>query len=212
MKKLSRDFYIRDANIVARELIGKILVHSSSDGVTSGLIVETEAYNGPDDKAAHSYKNKRTSRTEIMFHEGGFAYVYMIYGMYSCFNVTANLENIPEAVLIRALEPLDGLELMMTRRNTRSKINLCNEPKKLSAAKSKINLCNGPGKLCQAMGITRENYGDDLCGEKLFILDNGQKNFESKTSTRINIDYAEECKNYLWRYFIDGNIYVSKTR
>ncbi len=196
MKKLLREFYTRDANILARELLGKILVHSSLDGITSGLIVETEAYKGPEDKAAHSYNNKRTSRTEIMFADGGFAYVYMIYGMYSCFNVTANFAGKPEAVLIRALEPIEGLELMMTRRKTRNK----------------INLCNGPGKLCAAMGITRENYGDDLCGEKLFILDDERRDFCVKTSPRINIDYAEEYKNLLWRYFIDGNIYVSKPK
>ena len=196
IKKLLRKFYTRDANILARELLGKVLVHSSLDGITSGIIVETEAYKGPEDKAAHSYNNKRTSRTEIMFADGGFAYVYMIYGMYSCFNVTANFTGKPEAVLIRALEPLDGVDLMMTRRKTHSK----------------INLCNGPGKLCSAMGITRENYGEDLCGEKLFILDNDTRNFSVKTSPRINIDYAEEYKNLLWRYFIEGNIYVSKPK
>ena len=105
MKKLSREFYLRDVNEVARDLLGKILVHNK----TSWIIVEVEAYKGPEDKAAHTYNNKRTSRTEIQFHEGGYAYVYMIYGMYYCFNVTANLPNMPEAVLVRALEPLAEL-------------------------------------------------------------------------------------------------------
>ncbi len=193
MKKINRDFYLRDVNIVARDLIGKILVH----GETSGIIVEVEAYKGPEDKAAHTYNNKRTSRTEIQFREGGYAYIYMIYGMYYCFNVTANSNDKPEAVLVRALEPLEGIEIMKERRKT----------EKL------INLCNGPGKLCQALNITKENYGEDLCGNNIYILDNkNNKNSAMNiiTSPRINIDYAEECKNFLWRYFIEGNKFVSK--
>lgn len=190
MQKLTRDFYTRDVNLIARELIGKILVHES----TSGIIVETEAYKGPEDKASHTYNNKRTSRTEIQFREGGYAYIYMIYGMYYCFNVTANTPDKPEAILIRALEPLDGIDLMKSRRKTN----------KLT------NLCSGPGKLCQALNITRENYGEDLCGDKLYILDAGY-NMEVATSPRINIDYAEECKDYLWRYFVKGSKFVSCT-
>lgn len=191
MKKLTREFYIRDSNSVARDLIGKILVH----GDTSGIIVETEAYKA-EDKASHTYNNKRTSRTEIQFHEGGYAYIYMIYGMYYCFNVTANSPNKPEAVLIRALEPLNGIETMKLRRKT----------------DNIINLCNGPGKLCQALNITKENYGEDLCGDNIYISDCKIKNVKIKTSPRINIDYAEEYKNFLWRYYIDGNKFVSKER
>ena len=187
MQRLGREFYLRDANFVARDLIGKILVHET----TSGIIVEAEAYTATD-KASHSFNNRRTSRTEIQFREGGFAYVYMIYGMYYCFNVTANLPNIPEAILIRALEPLDGIDLMKSRRKT----------DKL------INLCNGPGKLCRALNITQENYGEDLCGDKLYILDAGY-NFDVRTSPRINIDYAEECKDFLWRYYAADNKFVS---
>lgn len=185
---IEREFYLRDANLVAHDLIGKILVH----GETSGIIVETEAYKS-DDKASHSYNNRRTSRTEIQFREGGYAYIYMIYGMYYCFNVTANLPDIPEAVLIRALEPLDGIELMKSRRKT-DKI---------------VNLCNGPGKLCQALNITKADYGKDLCGEKIYILDNPVKNIKVMTSPRINIDYSEECKDFLWRYFAAENKFVS---
>ena len=191
MHKLGREFYLRDVNLIARELIGKILVH----GETSGIIIETEAYRGPDDKASHTYNNKRTSRTEIQFREGGFAYVYMIYGMYYCFNVTANAPDKPEAVLIRALKPLDGIDLMKARR----KIN------------NVKNLCSGPGKLCQALNITKDDYGKDLCGDELYILDAGY-NFEVRTSPRINIDYAEECKDYLWRYYAASNDFVSKAK
>lgn len=192
MRKLNRDFYLRDVNFVAHDLIGKVLVHNSNAGLTSGIIVETEAYKGPEDKASHTYNNLRTPRTEIQYHNGGFAYIYMIYGMYYCFNVTVNFADKPEAVLIRALEPLEGIALMRTRRKT-DKI---------------ANLCNGPGKLCAAMGITSKHYGYDLCDEKIYILDN-DNNLEIMTSPRINIDYAEECKNFLWRYFANDSKYIS---
>ena len=193
MKKLERKFYLRDVNIIAHDLVGKILVHETHEGLTSGIIVETEAYRGPDDKASHTYNNRRTSRTEIQFRAGGFAYVYMIYGMHYCFNVTVNEPAKPEAVLIRALEPLEGLELMKSRRRTQ---NI-------------INLCNGPGKLCSAMGINMQTYGQDLCGEKIYILDD-DISLDIKTSPRINIDYAQEYVNMQWRYYADDNIYVSK--
>lgn len=194
MKKLSREFYIRDALLVAHDLVGKILVHHSPQGITSGIIIETEAYKGPEDKAAHSYTNRRTSRTEIMFHCGGHAYIFMIYGLYPCFNVTANYPDFPEAVLIRALEPLDGLDLMRSRR-----------PKA-----SRHNLTSGPGKLCKAMGIDMSLYAEDLCGDRLYILDNDTEGIKVSTSPRFNIAYAEEFKEQYWRFFIDGNNYLSK--
>ena len=184
---------MRDVNLVAHDLIGKILVHQTLEGLASGIIVETEAYKGPEDKASHTYMNKRTARTEIQFKSGGFAYVYFIYGMYHCFNVTVNDASKPEAVLIRALEPKDGLELMMTRRRTR-------DVKKL---------CNGPGKLCSALGIDMCSYGEDLCGDRLYILDDDMAP-EVLTSPRINIDYAEEFAAVPWRYYAAGNIHVSK--
>lgn len=192
---LTRDFYLRDANVIAPELLGKLLVHRSAEGVTSGMIVEVESYIGPVDKGAHSYSNKRTDRTEIQFGLGGYAYIYAIYGMHSCFNVVTNIKDKPEVVLVRALEPVDGVELMQQRRNT----------------KSCIDLCNGPGKLCKAMGITKKQYGCDLCGSELYLepLQHIERNC-IMVSPRINIDYAEECKDYLWRYFIKDNPYVSK--
>ncbi len=195
MKKLQREFYQRNACPAAHDLIGKVLVHSSNEGVTSGIIIETEAYCGPEDKAAHSYNGRRTSRTEIMYHDGGFAYVYLIYGMYCCFNVTAGLPGKPEAVLIRSLEPLEGEDLMMRRRST----------------DKRVNLCSGPGKLCAAMDINLRHYGIDLCGDELYIIDEGRK-YDIAVSKRVNIDYAEECREYLWRYYAEGNIYVSKVK
>lgn len=189
-----RDFYLRDGNEVAPLLLGKMLVHNTPEGQTSGIIVEVEAYIGPDDKGSHAYGNLRTERTEIQYGPGGFAYVYSIYGMHSCFNVVTNREEKPEVVLVRALEPVNGIELMQKRRNTIER----------------KELCNGPGKLCRAMGITKAQYGVDLCNSDLYILP--YKHIQKKdimVSPRINIDYADECKEYYWRYFISNNQYVS---
>lgn len=193
-KKLPREFYNRDGLIVAKELLGKLLVRRTEEGVTKGRIVEVEAYMGAEDKAAHSYGNLRSQRTRIQYGEGGFAYIYLIYGMYNCLNIVANQKEIPHVALIRALEPVEGLELMQKRRNT-DKLKL---------------LCNGPGKLCQAMGITRELYGEDLCGNALYLEE--AKPLSAKDivkSKRINIDYAEEARDYLWRFTIRDDPFVS---
>lgn len=192
---LKREFYIRDANQVARDLLGKKIIHNTEEGILSGMIVETEAYLGTLDAAAHSYKSSPNGRTNVQYNEGGYAYIYIIYGMHYCFNVVANIADKPEAVLVRAVEPLDGIELMKKKRNT----------------DSIINLCNGPGKLCQALDINKSHYGLDLCSGDLYIdhyTDILSDNI--LTSKRINIDYAGEAKDYLWRYYIKNNIYVSK--
>lgn len=191
---IGRSFYQRSALEVAPELLGTILVHNSSEGVTKGKIVEVEAYLGKVDPAAHSYQKAPTKRTQIQYGEGGYAYIYLIYGMHYCMNVVTNQIQIPEVVLIRALEPVDGLELMKKRRG-------------IHQVK---NLCNGPGKLCQAMGIRKENYGMDLCDTTLFLEQPLiQEEFVIETSKRINIDYAGEAKDYLWRYTIKDNPYLS---
>lgn len=195
VKLLEREFYQRDANETAQDLLGKLLVHKTAEGITGGVIVEVESYIGPDDKGSHAYLNKRTERTEIQYGPGGFAYVYSIYGMHYCFNVVTNRTEKPEVVLIRALEPIMGIELMQKRRKT----------------ENIRNLCNGPGKLCQAMTITKEQYGYDLCSSELYIESYlNEQEIQIMRSPRINIDYAEECKDYLWRYFIKDNPYVSK--
>ena len=193
--KLERGFYKRDTLAVAEEILGKTLVHVTGEGITKGKIVEVEAYIGPGDKAAHSYNNRNSNRTKIQYEEGGYAYVYLIYGMYHCMNIVTNQAAMPESLLIRALEPLEGIELMKQRRKT-------------DVVK---RLCNGPGKLCQAMGITKENYGDDLCGDVLY-LEEGEtlKKTQILRSRRINIDYAEEAKDYLWRYSVKNHPCVSK--
>lgn len=191
--KLTRDFYQRSATEVAKDLLGCTLVHESSEGVTKGKIVEAEAYMGNLDPAAHSYNN-RSSRTEIQYGEGGFAYIYLIYGMYYCMNIVTNSVNLSEVVLLRALEPLEGIDLMKQRRKT----------DKL------MNLCSGPGKLCTAMGINKTHYGMDLCGEQLYLEARDTKDLiEIVASKRINIDYAGEAKDYLWRYTIKDNKYLS---
>lgn len=192
---LPREFYQRDANLVAPELLGKLLVSESPEGRTAGMIVEAEAYKGSCDKGAHSYKNKRTERTKIQFGPGGFAYVFRIYGLHSCFNVVTNGEAVPDVVLVRALEPVEGLALMEQRRG-------CGTPDRL---------CNGPGKLCQALSITGADYGADLLGPRLYITPYRQiKKSEIMVSPRINIDYAEECVGFPWRYFIKNSPWVSK--
>lgn len=194
MSKLPRDFYIRDTITVAKDLLGKVIVHASDNGVTKGIIVETEAYLGPKDAAAHSYKSKREGRTNIQYGIGGFAYVYLIYGMYYCMNIVTQEVNIPEVVLLRALEPLDGIPLMMQRRNT----------DKLK------NLCSGPGKLCMAMAIDKTCYGMDLCGDQLYLEDAPSLNpNDIIASKRINIDYAGDAKDYLLRYTIKDNKFIS---
>ena len=196
MEKLAREFFRMDALTLAKSLLGKILVHEAPEGRTSGVIVETEAYCGPEDRAAHTWNSRRTTRTEIVFHDGGFAYVYLVYGMHCCFNVTANLAGKPECVLVRALQPVEGVGLMKSRRKTTRL----------------LNLCSGPGKLCAAMAITRELYGADLCGDELYILDEGIRDVKVAASERIGIDYAGEYRKMLWRFYVEGNEYVSRAQ
>lgn len=191
--KLQRSFYQKNAIEVAKELLGKVIVHETREGITKGKIVEVEAYMGPMDAAAHSYKVKST-RTNVQYGEGGYAYVYLIYGMYYCMNIVANTPDVPEVVLLRALEPVEGIDLMKQRRKT-DKMN---------------NLCSGPGKLCQALGIDKTNYGMDLCGDELYLeYPKEQEDIEIEASKRINIDYAGEAKDYLWRFTIKGNKFLS---
>ena len=197
MEKLQRPFYERNALIVAKELLGKQLVHHTHEGKTVGKIVEVEAYVGPDDAGSHAYQGKYTTRTAVMFGGGGHAYIYLIYGVYYCFNIVANQENFPEAVLIRALEPITGLDLMKKRCHT----------------DQLLNLCNGPGKLCTAMGISKIQNRADLCGEAIYLLSGAAVAPESVVSTpRINIDYAGAARDYPWRFILKDNSFVSKPK
>ena len=189
-------FFRQDTVELARKLLGCLLVHRTSDGVAGGMIVEAEAYVGAIDKACHAYRN-RSERTEIMYHDGGYAYVYFIYGMHHCFNVVTGPEGEGNAVLIRALEPVIGLELMQRRRNT----------------KSVQNLCNGPGKICQALAISKNEYGLDLCATDSplrLIRYRHIPGAKIGATPRINVAYAEEAAAWPWRFYVKDNLYVSK--
>ncbi len=192
---LPRSFYRGDVLEVAKNLLGKVLVHDTSEGMTSGRIVETEAYCGPEDLAAHSARGRRTERVELMYGEKGHAYIYFIYGMYWCFNVTAGATpGKPEAVLVRALEPVRGTELMDKRRGTQNV----------------TNLSNGPGKLCMAMSLTGAQTKADLTKPPLRITDAPAIPQECILATaRIGVDYAGEWKNQPWRFYIKDNSFVS---
>jgi DNA-3-methyladenine glycosylase len=191
--KLRRDFYARPVLTVARECIGKILVHSAREGETAGRIVEAEAYRGPLDLAAHSSRGL-TKRTAAMFGPGGHAYIYLLYGISWALNLVVARENEPHAVLIRALEPVRGLALMAKRR---------------SLPPDSRNLTNGPGKLTMAMGITGALYGEDLCGPRLFLEEADTQAIKVGRSARINVDYAGDWALKLWRFYERGNRFVS---
>ena len=194
---LQRQFYQRDTITVSKNLLGKILVHESSQGPTSGRIVETEAYRGPEDQAAHSSGGRRTVRNEVMFGQKGRAYVFFIYGLYYCFNVTAgDVLGKPEAVLIRALEPVTGQDIMAKRR-------------KITKVKAS-NLTNGPSKLCMAMDISRPQNKTDLTSPPLYIKNAPSIPIDQIVqTTRIGVDYAGKWKNNPWRFYIKENSYVS---
>jgi DNA-3-methyladenine glycosylase len=197
--RLGRDFYTRaDTLRVARELLGKRLVVPAAGGErVSGRIVETEAYLGVEDRAAHSYGGRRTRRTETMFGVGGRAYVFFVYGMHHQFNVVAGPAGLPHAVLVRAVEPEEGVELMRARR----------------PVSKERELTNGPGKLCRALGLDLTFDGEDLTtGVRVWLEETGQT-FGPKqlaTGPRIGIDYAAEDALKPWRFWVKGNEYVSR--
>jgi DNA-3-methyladenine glycosylase len=191
--KLDREFYARPVLDVARSCIGKILVHRTEEGEAAGRIVEAEAYRGPADLAAHSSRGL-TKRTAAMFGPPGHAYIFLLYGSSWAMNLVVAAEGEPHAVLIRALEPLRGIELMARRRN------------KPATARE---LTNGPGKLTQALGITGADYARDLCGDQLFLEDSAAIRIRVGRSPRINVDYAGVWAARPWRFYERGNRYVS---
>lgn len=202
--KLKREFYMQDTEIVARELIGKVLVHKLEETLIKGRIVETEAYLGIGDKAAHSYGGRRTERTQVMFAQGGIAYVYFIYGMHYCFNVVTREEGVPEAVLVRGIEPLEaGFEQMSLLRYGKSWEEITSLQKK--------HLSNGPGKLAKALALDKSCNALDLLGEELYI-EEGQVRGRILTSKRIGIDYAEEARDWPLRFYLEGSCGVSPVK
>jgi DNA-3-methyladenine glycosylase len=205
MKKLPREFYLgADTLAISRALLGKLLVVPAATGERiSGKIVETEAYLGAVDKAAHSYGNRRTPRTETMFAEGGTAYIFFIYGMYFQFNVVVGAIDTPHAILIRAVEPVEGIETMRERRSIKN-------PK---AKMPDRNLTSGPGKLCVALGIDKSFNNADLLGDKVWLEDFDTVSPDRIVSgKRVGIDYAEEFAEKPWRFWIKDNVFVSRTK
>lgn len=200
---IEKDFYQRDALSVAKEILGDYLVREVDGRKIKAIIVETESYIGASDKACHAYNYKKTERTKPLFEEGGIAYVYLIYGLYHCLNIVTNIKDEPEAVLIRAVEPIDNLDYLSNVRFNKSYDELTKTQKK--------NLTNGPSKLCTALNITKkENYMEFYKEGSLYIESNPDKNFEIVETTRIGIDYAEEAKDFPWRFYIKDNMYISK--
>ncbi len=171
--KLSHDFYLYDNVVaIAKELIGKVLFSCIDNQITAGVIIETEAYNGTDDRACHAFGGRRTPRTEVMYHPGGVSYVYLCYGMHHLLNIVTGPKDVPQAVLIRALKPLQGIDIMRKRR------------------KDKVPLSAGPGTVSQALGITTHHNGLSLHENMLWIEDHGIL-FESiSAGPRIGVDYA----------------------
>jgi DNA-3-methyladenine glycosylase len=200
MKRIELDFYNReDVVAIARELIGKILVTDFEGKLTSGRIVETEAYAGITDKASHAYNNRRTNRTEVMFGDAAKSYVYLCYGIHHLFNIITNARDIPHAVLIRALEPVSGIDIMLNR---------------TGKIKADHTLTRGPGNVTKALGIDRRHTGEDLRGTNIYLLDDSFEIdvAEIVSATRIGVDYAAEDALLLYRFYVRGNPYVTKTK
>ncbi|MEH7097864.1 DNA-3-methyladenine glycosylase [Neobacillus vireti] len=192
MDPLPAEFYNQPTLELARALLGCLLVKETAEGMTAGYIVETEAYIGPGDRAAHSYQNRRTKRTEVMFQRSGLVYTYLMH-THCLFNVVSGGEEKPEAVLVRALEPVIGIELMKRRRGI----------------EVLTNLTNGPGKLTKSMGITIEDYGHALTSSPLFIA-RGICPESISAGKRIGINNSGEAKDYPWRFWVTNNKYVSR--
>lgn len=197
MKKLPLKFYLRENTVdIARELLGKLLVVPDEAGHrVSGMIVETEAYLGVDDRAAHSYGGRRTPRNEVMYARGGTVYVFFVYGMYFQLNVVTGKSDHPHAVLIRAVEPVEGIEIMRARRGEMKD----------------RNLTSGPGKLCIALAIDRSINGENLRGKRLWLEDH--RSFtggDISAGPRVGIDYAGDDAAKPWRFWVKGNAFVSR--
>lgn len=197
MKKLPIEFY-KETNVIeaAKKLLGKIIVTNFNEELTSARIVETEAYVAISDKASHSFNGKRTLRNEHMYGNAGISYVYICYGMHHLFNVVTNKKDVPDAVLIRAAEPLAGIDIMLKR-----------------TCKIKLNntLTKGPGNMSRALGISKQHSGIELTGSEIYICDDGFAVSKPLLgiSKRIGIDGAVEAVDYPYRFYVKGNKYVS---
>lgn len=194
--RLARTFFARDALVLARALLGKIIVHETGDGLAAARIVEVEAYRGPQDHAAHSFGGRRTARNEVMWGAAGRLYVYFVYGMHWCANVVAADVGVPQAVLLRAAAPVAGLGLMQKRRGPHVR---------------EVDLLRGPGNLCRALGIDGRLNGVDLVTGPAFILDAPAPPPRAVVrTTRVGVDYAGPDARRDWRFFIKDSAAVSR--
>ncbi|TDP03172.1 DNA-3-methyladenine glycosylase [Flavobacterium sp. 245] len=196
--KLPYAYYLnKDVIFLAKDLLGKVLCTQIDGKITTGIIVETEAYFGIHDKASHAYGGRRTNRTEIMYSSGGISYVYLCYGIHHLFNIVSSVEGEPHAVLIRAIEPLSGIDIMEERRNMPI---------------SKPAISSGPGSAAKALGIDSSFNKKDLGGDEIWVEDHGISYSQEKILAvpRIGVAYAQEDALLPWRFFIKGNKYVSK--
>ncbi len=200
--RLEPDFFLRtDVVEIARDLLGKVLITNFDGQRTAGIITETEAYRAPDDRASHAFGNRRTARTETMFQEGGHAYIYLCYGIHHLFNVVTAPENAAHAVLIRGIEPIEGQEFMLERRGK----------KRFSP-----DLTTGPGALSQALGLTKKWNGQNLNSPDSPIwLEHFPDKFlmpEIESGKRIGVDYAGECADWAWRFWIKNSRFAKQPR
>lgn len=198
--KLPLSYYLnQDVIFLAKDLLGKVLFTEIKGVLTAGVIVETEAYSGVIDKASHAYGGRRTGRTETLYTQGGVSYVYLCYGIHHLFNIVSSVEGEPHAVLVRAVEPLTGVETMELRRNMPA---------------SKTTISSGPGSAAKALGIDRSFNKKDLTGNEIWIEDHGIKYSpdEIVSGPRIGVAYAREDALLPWRFYVKGNRYVSKPR
>ncbi|MGI8850008.1 MAG: DNA-3-methyladenine glycosylase [Pyrinomonadaceae bacterium] len=205
MNKLPREFYTREDTLqIAQDLLGKLLVVPNERGErVAGMIVETEAYLGAVDKAAHSFGNRRTKRTETMFAVGGTVYIFFVYGMYFQFNVVVGAIDTPHAILIRAIEPIENIEIMRARRNARSK--------NVTSEMLDKNLTSGPGKLSIALSIDKTFNNESLLGGRVWLEDGKVFSTDNiSCGKRIGIDYAEEFAGKPWRFWVTNNEFVSR--
>ncbi len=203
LKRLNKKFFQQDTFSIAQSLLGKFIIRKINNNLLIAKITETEAYYGKNDLASHASKGK-TPRTKLMFDQPGLAYIYLIYGMYYCFNIVTEKKDFPAAVLIRSVEPVHGLKIIHKNR----KIPLA------QSTKLPAQLTNGPGKFCQAFGIDKKLNGENLISsQKLYLSPNYQEKIKSgqiKKAKRIGIDYAGSYKNKLWRYYLKNNHFISQ--
>lgn len=197
-KKLSLEFYRRDDTLkIASELLGKDLFTRIDEKICGGKIIETEAYCGPEDRGSHAFNDRRSPKNEMMYNSGGLVYMYICYGIHNMLNIVTGREGSSHAILIRAIEPHTGLDLMRERRNIFNKDQ---------------RLCQGPGALTEALGLTKKYNGFDILGDEIWISDSEQSipNNQIMSSARIGMNFEGHYKYIPWRFYLKGNTFVSK--